>query len=520
MEALTDGAVVGVAQRSVFVTAGSSQEIDVSANLQSEIDSVQIEGPTETRVGTNVQYTAFARDSGGQTLFSGAGFAWESSDALVMVVDADTGFAIPRSPGTVTLRTTLKGTVLQATLVVDVVIGDEVGVTIDPPATVVLVGEQLQFVATVTGLPDTSVTWSVDEPGGGTVSADGLYTAPSTTGTYTVRATSQAEPSATATAAVSVQPAASWLVVVLHPGGTLGSEALGVGDGVQVGTADSHAALWSGTAGSWIDMHPLGAGSSHGWSASGTQQAGVASFDGVDHAGLWTGSAPSWVDLHPPMATGDSIAYGTDGGTQAGVASIAGHDHAGIWSGTANSWVDLHPTGATDSIARATHGGQQVGYTYDGSYSAALWTGTAASWVNLQPEELGDPGSFALDVHDGQQVGYISIAFPGSSELHASLWTGTAPSWVDLHPSFASSSVARGVHSGVQVGNTIIGGKHRASLWSGTAASWVDLHVYLPSNFSESSAESVWRDGGVTYVVGSGFNVATGRTEALMWVGG
>jgi hypothetical protein len=220
------------------------------------------------------------------------------------------------------------------------------------------------------------------------------------------------------------------------------------------------------------------------------------------------------------MATGDSIAYGTDGGTQAGVASIAGHDHAGIWSGTANSWVDLHPTGATDSIARATHGGQQVGYTYDGSYSAALWTGTAASWVNLQPEELGDPGSFALDVHDGQQVGYISIAFPGSSELHASLWTGTAPSWVDLHPSFASSSVARGVHSGVQVGNTIIGGKHRASLWSGTAASWVDLHVYLPSNFSESSAESVWRDGGVTYVVGSGFNVATGRTEALMWVGG
>ncbi len=519
MEALTDGAVVGVAQRSVFVTAGSSQEIDVSANLQSEIASVEIEGPTHVTVEHNVQYTAFAKDAGGLTLFSGAGFAWTSTNPLVLIVDEDTGFAIPRGPGTVTVRATLKGTALFATLVVDVVVGDEVGITIDPPAAVVLASAQLQFVATVTGLPDTSVTWTVEEPGGGAISPSGLYTAPPVAGTYTVRATSHMKPTATATALVFVQPVGTWSFIDLHPSSTNESEARGVRDGKQVGTADSHAALWSGTAASWIDLHPAGATSSHGWSASGAQQVGVASFSGVDHAGLWSGSALTWIDLHPPMATGDSVSYGIDGAQQVGVADIAGHDHAGLWSGSALSWIDLHPAGVIDSVARAIHGGQQVGYTFDGTYSAALWSGSAASWLSLQPEEMGELGSFALDVHDGQQVGYINISIPGVPELHASLWTGTAASWVDLHPVGTSNSVARGVHSGLQVGDTIVGGKRRAALWSGNAASWIDLHVYLPSNFSESSAESVWRDGGVTYVVGSGFNMTSGGTEALMWVG-
>ncbi len=519
MEALTDGIVVGTVQRSVFVTAGMSQEIDVSAFLQSEIASVEVEGTTSATVGNNVQYTAHAKNSTGQTLFSGAGFAWTSTNPLVLIIDADTGFAIPRAPGTVTVRATLKGTTVSGTLQVDVALGGEIGVTIDPPAAVVLVSAQRQFIATVTGLANTSVTWSIDEPGGGTVTAGGLYTAPSNAGTYTVRATSQAQPSATATASVSVQPVGAWNVINLHPVGALESEARGVRDGKQIGTANSHAALWSGTAASWIDLHPAAATSSHGWRVSASQQVGVASFEGVAHASLWSGTAASWIDLHPPMATGDSIAYGVDGAQQAGVASIAGHDHAGLWSGSAASWVDLHPVGATDSIARATNGGQQVGYTFNGTYSAALWTGTAASWVSLQPEELGDPGSFALDVHAGQQVGYISIAAPGSPELHASLWAGSAASWVDLHPAATTTSVARSVHGGQQVGYTILSGKRRAALWSGTAASWVDLHVYLPSNFSESSAEAIWHNGGITYVVGSGFNLTTGRTEALMWVG-
>jgi hypothetical protein len=70
----------------------------------------------------------------------------------------------------------------------------------------------------------------------------------------------------------------------------------------------------------------------------------------------------------------------------------------------------------------------------------------------------------------------------------------------------------------VQVGSGVVGGTTRASLWTATAASWVDLHSFL-SGFSSSQARDVWRDGATVYVVGYGFNSATSRIEALMWVG-
>jgi len=66
-----------------------------------------------------------------------------------------------------------------------------------------------QFTATVTGPSNTAVTWSIQEgSAGGTISASGLYTAPATAGTYHVVATSQADPTKSATAAVTVTVAA------------------------------------------------------------------------------------------------------------------------------------------------------------------------------------------------------------------------------------------------------------------------------------------------------------------------
>jgi hypothetical protein len=63
----------------------------------------------------------------------------------------------------------------------------------------------LQFTATVTGSTDTSVTWTVQEgAAGGSITAGGLYTAPSGPGTYHVVATSVADPSKSVVAAVTV----------------------------------------------------------------------------------------------------------------------------------------------------------------------------------------------------------------------------------------------------------------------------------------------------------------------------
>jgi hypothetical protein len=69
-------------------------------------------------------------------------------------------------------------------------------------------GTTVQFAAQVTGTLETSVSWSVDEAGGGTVGANGLYTAPATEGTYHVRAASAVASGSSATSVVRVKATA------------------------------------------------------------------------------------------------------------------------------------------------------------------------------------------------------------------------------------------------------------------------------------------------------------------------
>ena len=81
-----------------------------------------------------------------------------------------------------------------------------VAVSINPSVTPTIgVGATFQFSGQVSGATDAAITWSVE--GGsanGTISQAGLYTAPATVGTYTVRATSQADPAATTTRNINV----------------------------------------------------------------------------------------------------------------------------------------------------------------------------------------------------------------------------------------------------------------------------------------------------------------------------
>jgi hypothetical protein len=79
-----------------------------------------------------------------------------------------------------------------------------VSVAISPQSASVDAGSTLQFTATVTGTTDSRVNWWVAESAGGTVSANGLYTAPATAGTYHVVAQSAADTSKTSSATVTV----------------------------------------------------------------------------------------------------------------------------------------------------------------------------------------------------------------------------------------------------------------------------------------------------------------------------
>ena len=81
-----------------------------------------------------------------------------------------------------------------------------IGVQISPTSATITSGGTQQFTATVTGTPNTKVTWSATP---GTVSENGLYTAPVVTvvTSGTVTATSVADPTVKASASLSITPA-------------------------------------------------------------------------------------------------------------------------------------------------------------------------------------------------------------------------------------------------------------------------------------------------------------------------
>jgi hypothetical protein len=81
----------------------------------------------------------------------------------------------------------------------------QVSITLQPTSVTIQHGAVQQFSAAVTQVADASVVWSVVEgAAGGTIDARGLYTAPETSGTFHVTATSRADPSKSVTALVTV----------------------------------------------------------------------------------------------------------------------------------------------------------------------------------------------------------------------------------------------------------------------------------------------------------------------------
>src|SRR5207253_2908854 len=64
------------------------------------------------------------------------------------------------------------------------------------------------------GTTDKVVAWSVLEANGGSIAADGTYTAPTTSGTYHVKATSHADPAKSGSAPVTVTGSVAPIVTI------------------------------------------------------------------------------------------------------------------------------------------------------------------------------------------------------------------------------------------------------------------------------------------------------------------
>ena len=296
-----------------------------------------------------------------------------------------------------------------------------------------------------------------------------------------------------------------------------------------MGSQSKRAAMWTGSALSFADLHPTpGSGASEVQGIGGGQQGGwYLNSDGYSPA-LWSGSAASFVNLMPDVGPGpaqEGQVFGVAGGKQAGyVVQFPGSSPvASLWSGSADSWVNLNPEGSTWSTARGIGGNQQVGVARFGSdfNRAALWTGTADSYVDLHPNVLNMQTS-SLSYTDGvQQVG--NVVNPQSGESNASVWSGTADSWVNLHPGIGVRSFATAVSDGYQVGmiqfNPVDNLSRNAGFWNGSADSWFNLHSFLSDDYTSSEAQGIFVAGNAIFISGTAYNGVEQRNEAVVWVG-
>ncbi len=121
-------------------------------------------------------------------------------------------------------------------------------VSISPAAPSILTGATQQFTATVLGtVTNKSVTWSAT---GGTITANGLLTAPATAGNVTVTATSVADTTKSATTTVTVAaPVANGVSISPSAGTIVTGATLQLSATVQ-GTVTNKSVTWSATSGS------------------------------------------------------------------------------------------------------------------------------------------------------------------------------------------------------------------------------------------------------------------------------
>jgi len=110
-------------------------------------------------------------------------------------------YTAPTSTGTYTVKATSAADTTKSAAATVTVSAPAVAVSISPASASIITRGTQQFAATVTGTSNTAVTWSAS---GGSISSGGMYTAPTTTGTYTVKAISAADTTKSASATVTV----------------------------------------------------------------------------------------------------------------------------------------------------------------------------------------------------------------------------------------------------------------------------------------------------------------------------
>lgn len=136
------------------------------------------------------------------TNISNSGVDWsvdniKGGNSSVGTITSDGLYGAPSSPGQHTVGAVSQADT-KASSSTSVIVTNAPQFGVAPDSATIPVSAQQSFQGQICGLPDTNVTWAVDDqPGGnatvGTIIADGVYTAPESSGTHTVKATDFAQ---------------------------------------------------------------------------------------------------------------------------------------------------------------------------------------------------------------------------------------------------------------------------------------------------------------------------------------
>jgi RHS repeat-associated protein len=144
----------------------------------------------------------------------GCSTSWSVSPAGMGTVNAYGLYTAPASIATeqmVTLTATYQGGIVSFSATATVtLIPNAPTISVSPQTITLTGGQSQQYLASVTNASSNAVTWSISPTGTGTLSATGLYTAPpvvSSQQVFTITASSQAIPTLTASATLTLVPA-------------------------------------------------------------------------------------------------------------------------------------------------------------------------------------------------------------------------------------------------------------------------------------------------------------------------
>ena len=166
--------------------------------------------PATATVSTGSIFSAFVATVVGTTNTS---VAWmvdnvPGGNSTTGTIDSSGHYKAPSAPGNHTV-TAVSAADSSKTGSAQVTVTQAFSVSISPGSATIAAKATQQFTATVTPIPNLGVAWSVDGVAGGnasvgTIDGNGLYTAPATSGTHTVTATSKDSPTSSASAQVTV----------------------------------------------------------------------------------------------------------------------------------------------------------------------------------------------------------------------------------------------------------------------------------------------------------------------------